>query len=131
MAAPELGSFTPGSTGNKALSLANGTGTPVYVELWCGPRTGTTETYDLISIGTIDIGNGNATWQSNVSGSVSQTKNGVGGSTTSMCLTHYAIVAGAISKRIELKFVSVAAGTLTINVVTADANYTVYFKVTY
>ncbi len=130
MAAPELGSFTPGSTGNKTLSL-NGAGTPVYVEFWCGPRTSTTESYDLVSIGQVDIGNGNATWQSNVSGTVSQTKNGSGGSTTSMCLTHYAIVTGAISKRIELKFVSAAAGTLTINVVTADANYTVFLKITY
>lgn len=130
MAAPELGSFTPSPAGNKTLSL-NGTGTPVYIEFWCGPRSGTTEIYDLLSFGTVDIGNGNATYQSNVSGSVSQTKNGVGGSTTSDCLVHYAIVAGAISKRVELKFVSAAAGQFTVNVVTADSAYTVYFKVTY
>lgn len=130
MAAPELTSFTPGSTGNTTISL-NGAGTPTYIEFWCGPRTGTTETYSMSSKGSVDIGNGNATFQSNVAGSVSQTINGAGGSTTSMCLTHYSIVGGAISKRIELKFVSAAAGQFTINRVTADANYTVFAKVTY
>lgn len=130
MAAPELGSFTPNPTGNKTLSL-NGAGTPTYIEFWCGPRSGTTESYSLKSTGTVDIGNGNATWESHVEGSVGQTKDGVGGSTTSMCLTHYSIVSGAISKRVEIKFVSAAAGQFTVNVVTADVNYTVYFKVTY
>lgn len=124
----ELGSFTASPTGNKVLNLA-GTQTPTYIKFWCGPRTGTTETYSMESMGVVDITNGNATWQSNVAGTVSQTKNGVGGSTTSMCLTHYSIVAGAISKRIELKFVSAASGTFTVNIVTADANYTVYCEI--
>lgn len=124
----ELGSFTPSPAGNKTINI-NGTQTPTYIRFWVGPRSGTTETYDMVSIGAVDITNGNATWQSNVAGSVSQTKNGVGGSTTSMCLTHYSIVAGAISKRIELKFVSAASGQFVINVVTADAGYTVYCEV--
>lgn len=130
MAAPELTSFSNGSTGNTTISL-NGAGTPVYIEFWCGPRTGTTESYDMQSFGSVDIGNGVATWQSNVAGSVSQTKNGAGSSTGSMCLTHYSIVGGAISKRIEVKFVSAAAGQFTVNLVTADSAYTIFAKVTY
>lgn len=70
--AQELGSFANGSTGNTTLSLS-GSFTPTYIEFWCGPRTGTNETYNMSSFGTVDIANGNATWQANVSGSVSTT----------------------------------------------------------
>lgn len=130
MAAPELGSTTASPAGNNTINL-NGAGTPTYIEFWCGPRTGTTESYSMSSKGTVDIGNAIATWQSNVAGSVGQTKNGSGTSTGSMCLIHYSIVGGAISKRVEIKFVSAAAGQFTINIVTADSNYVVFFKVTY
>lgn len=124
----ELGSFANGTTGNTTL-LLNGTEVPTYIDFWVGPRTGTTETANMYSVGAVDITNGNATWQSNFTdGTSSQTKNGVGGSTTSSCLQHYARVAGTLTKVIDIKFVSVAAGQITLNLVTANANYSVFLR---
>lgn len=129
MAVMELGSFTPTPTGNKTLNLA-GTETPSYIDFWVGPRNATTETVDMVSIGSVDITNGNATWQSNYSDTTGQqTKNGFGSSTGSSCLQHYNRVAGTISKIIDLTFVSAASGAFTVNVGTANANYKVYCRV--
>lgn len=125
----ELGSFTEGTTGNATLNL-NGVETPTLIEFWVGPRTSTTETTNLSSFGVVDITNGNATWQSNYTdGTGSQTKNGVGGSTTSSCLQHYARVSGTLTKIIDLKFVSATSGSFVVNVVTANVNYTIYCRI--
>ena len=130
MAAPELGSFSNGTTGNTTISL-NGAGTPVFLEFWAGARSSTTESSDIHSVGFVDIGNAVAAWQSNLAAdTLNQTKDGAGAS-TGVCFTHYAVVTGAISKRVEFKFVSVAAGQFTVNLTAADANYPIYYKVTY
>ena len=123
--AKELGSFTPNPTGNTTLTL-NGSFTPTWIDFWVGPRTGTTETVNMASFGCVDITNGNATWQSNFSGSTNQTKNGVGSSTGTSCLQHYN---PANTKVIDIKFVSAASGQFVVDVVTANVNYTVYYRV--
>lgn len=129
MSVMELGSFANGSTGNTTLTL-NGTEIPAYVDFWVGPRSGTTETSNLRSFGAVDITNGNATWQSNFTdGTGSQTKNGSGGSTTSSCLQHWNRVAGTLTKIIDIKFVSAASGSLTLNIVTANASYSIFLRV--
>lgn len=129
MAVMELGSFANGTTGNTTLTLS-GAETPTYVDFWVGPRTSTTETVNMHSFGAVDITNGNATWQSNFTdGTGSQTKNGVGGSTTSSCLQHYNRSAGVITKILDIKFVSAASGSLTLNLVTANVNYSIFFRV--
>lgn len=128
MAAPELGSTTPNPTGNVAMGTTGG-GTPTGIEFWVGPRTGTTEAVNLDSFGYVDITNGLATWQSNFNDGTRQCKNGAGTSTGSSCLQHYNKSAGVVTKIIDLKFVSAAAGQFTINVVTANVNYTVFYKV--
>lgn len=129
MAVMELGSFTNGSTGNHAISL-NGLETPTYIDFWVGPRTGTTETANMHSFGAVDITNSNAMFQTNFTdGTSSQTKNGSGSSTGSSCLQHYARVAGVLTKVIDMTFVSVASGTFTINLTTANANYAIYCRI--
>lgn len=125
----ELTSTTPNPAGNKTINLS-GTETPSYIRCWVGPRTGTTETTNLVSFGAVDITNGNATWQSNYGDSTGfQTKNGVGASTTSSMLQHWARVTGTLTKIIDIEFVSAASGAFTVNVVTNNVNYTVYFEV--
>lgn len=115
----EVISFTP-SAGNHALSLS-GTFTPSTVMLWCGPRSGTTETIDLSSLGAIDIPNGNNVGQSNISDATSkQTK------ASNTDWTHYNRVAGVLTKIIAITGVSATAGTVTLNVGTANTGYTVY-----
>lgn len=129
MAVMELTSFTPSPSGNTTINLS-GSETPTYMDLWVGSRTGTTETANLGSFGCVDITNGNATWQSNFTDSSgSQTKNGVGSSTGSSCLQHYARVSGTITKVVDIKFVSATSGAFTVDIVTANANYTVYCRV--
>lgn len=124
----ELTSFTPTPSGNNTF-LLSGTETPSFIDFWIGPRTGTTETYSLSSFGSVDITNGIATWQSNVAGSTSQTKNGAGSSSTTPCLTHYALVSGTLTKVVELKFVSAASGQFEVNFTTASSSYVVYARV--
>lgn len=129
MAVMELGSFTPNPSGNQTLSLA-GTEIPNYIDFWVGPRTGTTETANMSSFGSVDITNGNATWQSNFTdGTGSQTKNGVGGATTSSCLQHWVRSGGTLTKVIDIKFVSAASGQFTVNIVQNNASYTVYCRI--
>lgn len=119
----ELGSFTPSPAGNKTL-LLSGSFTPTYVEFWVGPRSGTTETSNLHSFGTVDITNGNSVAESNFTdGTGSQTKG-----TSASCIFHYNRVAGAITKVIDITYVSNAAGQLTVNIGTASTLYTVFFK---
>jgi hypothetical protein len=125
MAAPELGSTTCSPAGNNIIATS-GAGTPTGIEFWLGPRAGTTETVSLDSFGYVDITNGTAAWQSNFGGANHQTKNGSGTSTGSSCLQHYNPTG---TKVVDIKFVSAAAGTFTINFVTANANYVVFFKV--
>src|SRR5690348_15373081 len=116
----EVISFTPSPTGNKTLNL-NGTFTPSTLLLWCGPRTGTTETIDIASIGALDVPNGFSVGQSNLDDATSkQTK-----SSTSEW-THYNRSGGVITKLIGLTVVSSAAGSITVNVGTANGSYTVY-----
>lgn len=125
----ELTSFVPNPSGNNTFNL-NGLETPAYIDFWIGPRNSTTETVNMHSFGAVDITNGNATWQSNYTdGTGSQTKNGVGGSTTSSCLQHYTRVSGTITKVVDIKFVSAASGQFVINVVTASSSYTVYARI--
>lgn len=127
MAAPELTSTTPNPVGNTTLVLL-GAGVPTGFDIWVGPRTGTTETVNMSSFGYCDIANGNSTWQSNFGGTTHQTKNGVGGSTTTSCLQHYN---PSGTKVIDIEFVSAAAGTLTLDIVKNNVNYTIYLKVYY
>jgi len=116
----EVISFTPNPTGNKTLSL-NGTFTPSTLLLWAGPRSSTTETIDLNSIGAIDIPNALNTGQSNFDDSTGkQTK------TSNTEFTHYNRVSGTITKVIAITGVSAAAGSVTVNVGTANSSYTVY-----
>lgn len=123
----ELGSFTPGSTGNTTLNL-NGTETPILIEFWVGPRTNTTETTVIKSTGVVDITNDEATWMSIFSDSTSkQTKADAGDSTTS-CLQHYARVSGTITKVLDITYVSCASGQFTVDVGTSNSNYRIYFK---
>lgn len=129
MAVMELGSFTATPSGNNTINL-NGTETPTYIDFWIGPRSGTTETANLSSFGSVDITNGVATFQSNFTdGTGSQTKNGSGTSTGSSCLQHYARSGGVITKVVDIKFVSAASGQFTVNIVTPNANYAVFCRV--
>lgn len=124
----ELGSFANGSTGDTTVDL-NGSETPKLIEFWVGPRTGTTETTNISSFGVVDITNGNATWQSNYTdGTGSQTKAGVGSSTASSCLQHYTRVSGTLTKIIDLEFVSATSGAFTLNILTANVNYSIFFR---
>lgn len=121
--AQELGSFTPSPAGNKTLILS-GAFTPTYVEFWVGPRSGTTETVNIASKGVVDITNGNSASQSNYTDATgSQTKG-----TSASCIFHYNRVAGAITKVIDITYVSNAAGQFTVNIGTASTLYTVFFR---
>lgn len=125
----ELGSFSNGSTGNTTVSL-NGSETPSFIEFWTGPRSGTTETSNISSFGSVDITNAVAAWQSNLADSTHfQTKGGAGASATTPCLTHYAIVSGAVTKVVEIKYVSCAAGSFTVNITTANSSYPIFMRV--
>lgn len=114
----EVIEFTATPAGNQTLSL-NGSFTPSTLILWAGPRTGTTETIDLNSIGAIDIPNAVNIGQSNLNDATSkQTKD----SLTEWI--HYNRSGGVIIKVISITGVSAAAGSVTINIGTA-ANYPV------
>jgi hypothetical protein len=116
----EVTSFTPSPTGNKTINF-NGTFIPSTFLLWCGPRSGTTETIDLASLGAIDIPNAIAVGQSNITDATGrQTKS----SNTEW--THYNRVSGTLTKIISITGVSAAAGSITVNVGTANSGYTVY-----
>jgi hypothetical protein len=129
MAVMELGSFSNASTGNTTINL-NGIETPTYIDFWCGPRSGTTESASLYSIGAVDITNGNATYLSTLADDThNQTKSGTGTSTGSSCLVHYAVVAGVITKVVEIKFVSAASGSFVVNYLTASSVYDVFCRV--
>lgn len=115
----EVISFTP-SAGNHALSLSGNFVTSTVL-LWCGPRSGTTETINLSSVGAIDIVNTVSVGQSNFDDATGkQTKS----SNTEW--THYNRVSGTLTKKIAITGVSSSAGTVTLNVGTADTGYTVY-----
>lgn len=120
MAVMELGSFTNGSTGNTTLNLT-GTFTPTYIDFWVGPRTNTTETKLMHSIGAVDITNGNQTALS----TFANTSDFLTKATSSSCITHYN---PGNTKIIDATFVSAAAGSFTINLTTANASYRVYFR---
>lgn len=131
MAVMELGSVSYGTTGNKSITL-NGSETPSYVDFWVGPPSGTS-TANMESIGALDVTNAIVTWQSNYTdGTGSQTKSGAGTSTTTPCVQHWNRIGGVLTKVVDWTFVSVAAGTLTINVnsvVASSSNYSVYFRI--
>lgn len=129
MAVLELTSFSNGTTGNTAV-VFTGSETPQYIEFWTGPRSGTTETSNISSFGSVDITNSIAAWQSNLADSTHfQTKGAAGASATTPCLTHYAIVSGAVTKVVEMKFVSCASGTFTVNLTTANSSYPIFARI--
>lgn len=128
MAVLELTSFSNGTTGNTTVNFT-GTETPQFIDFWVGPRSGTTEAAALRSTGSVDITQSIATWQSDLADATHfQTKSGAGAA-TGVCLTHYAIVAGVITKVIEMKYVSCAAGSFTVNLTTANSSYPIYARV--
>lgn len=119
----EVGSFSNGTTGNHAISMA-GVFTPTRFHFWAGARNATTETNHMYSFGYVDVGNGISTCQSTFGGSIGfQTKN-----SNSSALIHYANVSGVLTKVLDMTFVSAGAGTFTINLGTANANYPIYFE---
>lgn len=127
--AMELSSFTASPSGNNTLNLATSF-TPTFIDFWVGPRNATTEVVNMASFGSVDITNGRAGWQSNFTdGTGSQTKAGSGTSTGSSCLQHYNRVSGTITKIIDMTFVSVAAGSYTVNLGTANGSYKIFARV--
>lgn len=116
----EVTSFTPSPVGNKTINF-NGAFTPSTILLWAGPRSGTTETIDIHSLGALDIPNGISTGISNLDDATSkQTK------ASNTDWAHYNRSAGVITKLISITAVSAASGSITVNIGTANTGYTVY-----
>lgn len=121
MAAPELGSFSAGSTGNKTILLNTGTFTPSLVEFWVSARAATNETDIRWSKGVADFVNSLQT-----ATTIFNTTNDGTRVTNSKCIMHYRDNAGA-TLVLDGQLVSSSPGDFTVNMTTVDANYSIYF----